>query len=126
MKLKIKSKLSSILTFSGFILASAIAVVAVIAPLWLFATKKPRLYSALTLALAAALVLFKTILWTKKRGIKKLLLGAAKISIAAAGVFFCLFFLSKGSRIIALILALLAAAAFCLVLALEKKIHAKG
>jgi len=71
MKAKIKSKFLSLLLLAGFILACAAAAFVVTAPLWLFATKKPAVYSALLIALAAAFFVFKTVRWAIKRGAKK-------------------------------------------------------
>ena len=59
MKVKIKSKLFSLLQLAGFILACAVAAFAVVAPLWLFASKKPGLYTAFVITLAAAFAVYK-------------------------------------------------------------------
>lgn len=67
MNLKIKSKLISFLLLAGFILACALAAFAVIAPLWLFASKKPGLYSAFILALAAAFIVLKLVKFIKRK-----------------------------------------------------------
>ena len=67
MNLKIKSKFFSFLLLAGFILASALAAFAVIAPLWLFASKKPGLYTAFILILAAAFIVYKAVSFFGKK-----------------------------------------------------------
>ena len=125
MNLKIKSKFFSFLQLAGFILACALAAFAVIAPLWLFASKKPGLYSALVLAAIAAFFLYKIILWTKKKGIKKFLFAAAKITAAFGGAFAFIFFLTRCKRLLSLAFAVLAIAAFKALSLLEKKTNGK-
>ncbi len=102
MNLKIKSKFFSFLKLAGFIAACAAASFLVIAPLWLFATKEPSLYTAVVLLAIAAFVLFKAVAKAKKAGLRKSLFFAAKALVAAAGIFGAVFSLMNWQRILCL------------------------
>lgn len=126
MNQKIKSKFFSFLLLAGFILACALAAFAVIAPLWLLASKKPGLYSAAITAAFAAFFLYKIILWTKKRGIIKFLFAAGKLFAIGGGLFGFFFFLTKFNRILSLASLIAAFAVFKAVSFFEKKSNGKN
>lgn len=123
MNLKIKSKLFSFLKLAGFIAACAAASFLVIAPLWLFAVKQPKLYTAAVLAVASILVLYKIIVAAKKAGAKKSLFLAAKIIAAAAGFAGAVVSLMNWRRALCLACLVAAIALFQAIRLFEKKVQ---
>ncbi len=99
MSSKIKSKFFSLAKFAGFIAACAAASFVAIAPLWLFATKQPKLYSLVVLLAAAVLVLYKVVVAAKKSGLKKTVFLALKIFSLAAGIVFAALAVANFSRL---------------------------
>ncbi|MCR5046518.1 MAG: hypothetical protein K6A42_08075 [Treponema sp.] len=127
MELKIKSKIFSFLKFAGFIAACVVTSIVVIAPLWLFASKKPELYSALVLAAAAIFVLRKIIVSAKKAGVKRSLFFAAKLLVVAAGflgAYFSLVFWQRILFIVSVIAAIILFQILCRVEKNAKKVRA--
>lgn len=120
MALKIKSKFFSILKLAGFIVACAAASFAVIAPLWLFASKAPGLYSRAVLLAAALFVLYKCAGAAKKAGAKKSLFFALKALVLAGGCAAAVLALSNFSRLFFFISVLAAFVLFAAVRALER------
>lgn len=82
----------------------------VIAPLWLFASKAPRVYSALVAAAALAAVIVFAARQAKRAGLKKTIFFLLKTLAAVLTFFVSLGLLFKYQRLLAL-LALIAGAA---------------
>ena len=118
---KIKSKFISLAKFAGFIAACAAASFVVIAPLWLFATKKPSLYSAAVIFAAAVFVLYKIFVAAKKAGLKKTVFLALKIFSLAAGIVCAALAVANFSRLFFCLSLLGALVVFNLVRFAEKK-----
>lgn len=117
---KIKSKIFSFAKLAGFIAACAVASFAVIAPLWLLASKQPGVYSALVLAAAGIFIVFKCVKAAKKAGLKKSLFFALKALAVTAGIYGAAFSLASFSRLLFVVSVLAAAGLFKLICRLEK------
>lgn len=109
MAAKIKSTLINIAKLAGFIAACAFASFVAIAPLWLLASKTPRLYTALVLAAASIFIAYKIAKAAKKAGLKKSFFFALKALCVFAGIAGAAVSLIHWQRLF-VILSLLAAA----------------
>ena len=122
MALKIKSKFFSFAKLAGFIAACALASFVVIAPLWLFANKEPRIYTVAVLVAAAAFVVYKCVRAAKKAGAKKSLFFALKALVVLAGIFAAVFALANWMRLLFLAAVVGAAILFNIVSHIEKNV----
>lgn len=109
MNLKLKSKFFSFFKAAFFVAGCFVVSIAVILPLWAFASNAPRIYSGVVLALIAAFLLCRIIIWAKKAGAKKAFRISLKCLVVTAGIFACFYFLLTFRRLFSLA-ALLAAA----------------
>ncbi len=82
MSSKLRENFFSLLKFTAFIAACVIIAFAVIAPLWLFASKAPRVYSAIVITAVLAVAALKIFYFVKKAGARKALVFAGKILLA--------------------------------------------
>lgn len=73
-------------------------------PLWKWAMISPETYSWILIALIAVLAGFGIYKSIKNTGIISFLQKTSKILVILAGVFFCIFFVLKGHRLISLVI----------------------
>ena len=120
MAFKIKPKLFSFLQLAGFIAASAAASFVALAPLWLLATKEPKIYSAAFALVAAALALFKAIRAAKAAGSKKTLFFLLKAAAILAGLWGAALSLTHWRRLFCALSLAAAVVLFQIISRLEK------
>lgn len=112
MNSKAKSKLLSLMKAALFTCACLVVSLAVILPLWAFASGAPRTYTALVALAAACLAAAKAAAWARKAGARNALRAALKCAVAAAGAFAALRLLLSFRRGLALAAVVATAALF--------------
>ena len=92
----------SIIKILLLVVFCTVAALAAVWPLWYFASKAPHIYTLCTLALALIFICVLIIRSIKKSSAKSVLFTLIQVLLVFAGLFFFVYFVFKGQRILSL------------------------